>query len=102
MSYSAQETRLPTLAAGFTLGFGVLTVWKAIKQTRSVKVPRRSAYLYMVWGEIFSNLFLGVMGWLLLEGVLPEGYVHGIALELFIKSLSLLKFLGKFIPYCSL
>lgn len=38
-----------SLAVGFTLGFGFLTVWEAIKQTRRSKNPRRSIYIYMVW-----------------------------------------------------
>lgn len=38
-----------SLAVGFTLGFGLLTVWEAIKQTRRSKNPRRSVYIYMIW-----------------------------------------------------
>lgn len=61
---------LTPAVAGFTLGFGFLTVWEAIKQTVRNKDPRRSVYIYMIWGEIISNIGLGVMGWLLLNGVI--------------------------------
>lgn len=56
--------------AGFTLGFGFLTVWEAIKQTVRNNDPIRSVYIYMIWGEILSNIGIGVMGWLLLNGVI--------------------------------
>lgn len=58
-----------TIAAGFALGFGFLTVWEAIKQTKRNKDPSKSIYIYMIWGEVFSNIGLGVMGWLLIDGV---------------------------------
>jgi hypothetical protein len=51
------DNKLAGLAAGFTLGFGVLTVWEAIKQTRSVKSPLRSHYIWMVWGEICGDWY---------------------------------------------
>jgi hypothetical protein len=65
------DNKLAGLAAGFTLGFGVLTVWGAIKQTYSVTSPLRSHYIWMVWGEIVANTAIGIIAWLLLEGALP-------------------------------
>jgi hypothetical protein len=73
MASSVTDFKVAGVAAGFTLGFGFLTVWKAIKQTRNVKAPHRSTYLYLVWGEILSNLSIGIIGWLFLEGVIPLG-----------------------------
>ncbi|KAF5125193.1 hypothetical protein E5D57_009880 [Metarhizium anisopliae] len=67
---SKGDIQIATLAAGFTLGFGFLTVWEAIKQTRRNKRPCRSAYIYMIWGEILANLAIGVVGYLLLDGVI--------------------------------
>lgn len=64
---SVQDFQLAALAAGFTLGFGFLTVWEAIKQTRRNHSPLRSAYIYMVWGEILVNVCIGVIGWLFLN-----------------------------------
>ncbi|KAK7923475.1 hypothetical protein PG985_007546 [Apiospora marii] len=62
---------LAALFAGFSIGFGWFTVWEAIQQTRRIRNPLRSTYIYMVWGEIVSNIPIGVLGWLLLDGVLP-------------------------------
>ncbi|KAK8126566.1 uncharacterized protein PG998_002325 [Apiospora kogelbergensis] len=62
---------LAALFAGFSVGFGWFTAWEAIKQTRRIKNPLRSTYIYMVWGELISNIPIGVLGWLLLDGKLP-------------------------------
>lgn len=67
---STDTNTLASLAAGFALGFGFLTVWEAIKQTRRNQNPKKSLYIYMIWGEIFANIGLGIMGWLLVEGIL--------------------------------
>lgn len=66
---SKTDLQIAALAAGFTLGFGFLTVWEAIKQTRRNRSPLRCVYIYMIWGEIFSNVGLGVIGWLFLAEV---------------------------------
>lgn len=70
MATSSGEFQLAAAAAGFTLGFGFLTVWEAIKQTRANRSPLRSPYIYMIWGEIVANLAIGIMGWLMLHGIL--------------------------------
>ncbi|KAL6702698.1 hypothetical protein ACN47E_001022 [Coniothyrium glycines] len=70
MSTTVQDYQLAALAAGFTLGFGFLTVWEALKQTRRNRNPLRSVYIYMLWGEIIANLAIGVVGWLFLTGLL--------------------------------
>ncbi|KAL1305386.1 hypothetical protein AAFC00_002279 [Neodothiora populina] len=70
MATTTGDYQLAAAAAGFTLGFGFLTVWKAIKQTRQNKSPLRSVYVYMLWGEILSNLIIGILGWLFLHEVL--------------------------------
>lgn len=72
---SKSDIQVASLAAGFTLGFGFLTVWEAIKQTRRNRNPARSAYIYMIWGEIVANLAIGIIGWLFLDGVLGPTYV---------------------------
>jgi hypothetical protein len=79
MATSVQDFKLAAAAAGFTLGFGVLTVGTAIKQTLAVKVPQRSAYIYMIWGEILANLGIGIVGWLFMEGIIPLGYLFFIS-----------------------
>ncbi len=67
---SKGDIQLASLAAGFTLGFGFLTVWQAIKQTQRNKRPWRSAYVYMIWGEIAANLAIGIIGWIFLDGII--------------------------------
>ena len=64
------DFKLASTAAGFTLGFGLLTVWEAMKQTHHIRSPLRSVYLYMVWGEIVVNLAIGIVAWLFLDGTL--------------------------------
>ena len=73
---SRSDIQIAALAAGFTLGFGFLTVWEAIKQTRSNRNPLRSTYIYMMWGEIVANLAIGIIGWLFLDGTLGPTYVE--------------------------
>jgi hypothetical protein len=64
------DVQLSALAAGFTIGFGFLTVWEAIKQTRRNRNPLRSVYIYMVWGEIIANIAIGIIGWIFLDGII--------------------------------
>jgi hypothetical protein len=65
---STQDIKVASMAAGFTIGFGVLTVWEAVKQTRQNRNPLRSTYIYMLWGEIIANLVIGILGWVFLNG----------------------------------
>ncbi|KAK2017158.1 hypothetical protein LZ32DRAFT_644583 [Colletotrichum eremochloae] len=67
---SSADYQLASLAAGFTIGFGLLTVWEAMKQTRRNRNPLRCIYIYMIWGEILANLIIAIVGWLFLDGVL--------------------------------
>ena len=68
------DFKLVGLAAGFTLGFGFLTVWNAIKQTSEIEKPYKSPFVILIWIEILSNVVIGVMGWLVLEGIVPVMY----------------------------
>lgn len=63
------DQTLASLAVGFTLGFGLLTVWEAIKQTRRSKNPRRSSYVYMIWAEIAANVAILILANLMFHGV---------------------------------
>lgn len=69
------DIQVAALAAGFTIGFGFLTVWEAMKQTSRNRNPLRSLYIFMIWGEIIANVILGVLAWLFLDGTIPAGYV---------------------------
>ncbi|KAM0199681.1 hypothetical protein ACHAQI_011982 [Fusarium lateritium] len=73
MSSSISDYKVASMALGFSLGFGFLTVWQAIKQTRRNRNPLRSTYIYMIWGEIAANLGLGILGYLFLNGVIQPG-----------------------------
>ncbi|KAI0175453.1 hypothetical protein BJ166DRAFT_175197 [Pestalotiopsis sp. NC0098] len=64
------DYQVASLAAGFTIGFGFLTVWEALKQTKKNKNPLRSTYIYMLWGEIAANLVIAIIAWLFLDGIL--------------------------------
>jgi MFS superfamily sulfate permease-like transporter len=70
MATSVGNFKLASTANGFTLGFGVLTVWEAIKQTMAIRSPLRGVYIYTVWGEILANLSIGIIAWLFLDGTL--------------------------------
>ncbi|KAF6821786.1 hypothetical protein CPLU01_12399 [Colletotrichum plurivorum] len=67
---SKTDYQIASLAAGFTIGFGFLTVWEAMKQTRRNRNPLRSTYIYMMWGEILANLVITIIGWLFLDGII--------------------------------
>ncbi|KAG8165002.1 hypothetical protein KVR01_005277 [Diaporthe batatas] len=69
MSDEKSDQTLASLAVGFTLGFGLLTVWEAVKQTRRSKNPRRSSYVYMIWVEVASNVGILILANLLFHGV---------------------------------
>lgn len=75
MSSTVADYKVASMALGFSLGFGFLTVWTAIKQTRRNRNPLRSSYIYMIWGEILANLGIGILGYLFLNDVIKPGYV---------------------------
>ncbi|PCD25496.1 hypothetical protein AU210_014599 [Fusarium oxysporum f. sp. radicis-cucumerinum] len=76
---SVTDYKVASMALGFSLGFGFLTVWQAIKQTKRNRNPLRSAYIYMIWGEIAANVGLGILGYLFLNGVIKPGLKWGTA-----------------------
>ncbi|RBR26950.1 uncharacterized protein FIESC28_00218 [Fusarium coffeatum] len=67
---STSDHKIASMAMGFTLGFGLLTVWEAWKQTRRNRNPLRSTYIYMLWGEIAANLAIAIIGWVFLDGII--------------------------------
>ncbi|KAH0012617.1 hypothetical protein KCU78_g9600, partial [Aureobasidium melanogenum] len=72
---SSGDYQVAACAAGFTLGFGYLTTVRAVHQTRANRNPLRSAYIYMIWGEIVANLVLGILCWLWLKDIVHNGAV---------------------------
>ncbi|RDW77590.1 hypothetical protein BP6252_05643 [Coleophoma cylindrospora] len=77
---SAGDAQLSGLAAGFSIGFGIWTTTCAIRQTKRCKNPRRSLFLYMVWGEILANLFMGILAWLAINKVIAQSLTFFIAI----------------------
>lgn len=74
MATTVGDWKISGAAAGFSLGFGFLTVWKAIKQTNSIKRPYHSTYVILVWAEIIANIGLGIIAWLYMEEIIPRGF----------------------------
>ncbi|THY99973.1 hypothetical protein D6C93_03806 [Aureobasidium pullulans] len=72
---SSGDNQVAACAAGFSLGFGYLTTVRAIHQTRANRAPWRSAYIWMIWGEILANLCLGILTWLWLKDIVKNGPV---------------------------
>ena len=72
---AVRDLEISAAAAGFSIGFGFLVTWEAIKQTRANRSPLRSIYIYMVWGELAANLIITIMAFLLLHGKLKPTYV---------------------------
>ncbi|KAH7112726.1 hypothetical protein EDB81DRAFT_922848 [Dactylonectria macrodidyma] len=60
------DLALASLAWGFTIGFGWLTTWTALKQTKHIYERRgllvfRNAYVWMIWLEILVCLIFSII-----------------------------------------
>lgn len=71
-----EDMIIASLAWGFTLGFGWLTTWTALKQTTQIwrRYGRRSlrnAYVWMIWLEILVCAIFSIICWLHLNGNIP-------------------------------
>lgn len=67
---------IASIAWGFTIGFGWLTTWTAIKQTARIWRRQgwrvlRNAYVWMIWLEILVCLIFAVICFLHLKGIIP-------------------------------
>ncbi|KAF4552043.1 Hypothetical protein D9617_11g008900 [Elsinoe fawcettii] len=73
------DMNIASIAWGFSMGFGFLTVWSAVKQTNSAKRrhgARRlnTPYIWMIWLEILVCLAFSIECWLYLVGIIPPGF----------------------------
>ncbi|KAH7115478.1 hypothetical protein B0J13DRAFT_613503 [Dactylonectria estremocensis] len=73
------DLALASLAWGFTIGFGWLTTWTAMKQTKRIYERRgllvfRSTYVWMIWLEILVCLIFSIICWLHLKGIIPPSF----------------------------
>lgn len=71
---------IASLAWGFTLGFGWLTTWAAVKQTFRIwkRYGTRSihnTYIWLIWLEILVCLIFSIICWMYLRGDIGPRYV---------------------------
>jgi hypothetical protein len=78
---TVNDLQIASLALGFTVGFGFLTTWTAIRQTADIH--RRygysrlnSPYIWMIWLEILVCLIFAVICWLHLNHIIPPRYLY--------------------------
>ncbi|KAL2752397.1 hypothetical protein ACRALDRAFT_2126888, partial [Sodiomyces alcalophilus JCM 7366] len=74
-----EDCMLASIFWGFTIGFGWLTTWKAMRQ--SMRVWRRhqwgvfrSAFIWMIWLEIIVCLIFGIICYLHLLDIIPPSF----------------------------
>lgn len=70
---------IASLAWGFTIGFGWLTISTALKQTkqtwkRQKRRTFRNAYIWMIWLEVLVCLIFGVICFLYLLHFIPPSF----------------------------
>lgn len=63
---SLTDIKIASFVAGITVGVGFLAGWEAFKQTKSIRKPWQSIFVWMIWGEMFVCSALVVQAWLLL------------------------------------
>ncbi|KEQ64831.1 uncharacterized protein M437DRAFT_13838, partial [Aureobasidium melanogenum CBS 110374] len=72
------DLTIASLCWGFTLGFGFLTTWKAMKQTtamfRRYGVLKSNAYVWMIWAEVAVCLSFSIICWLYLRGIIAPSF----------------------------
>ncbi|KAH0606444.1 uncharacterized protein H6S33_004105 [Morchella sextelata] len=67
------DMNIASICWGFTLGFGFLTTWEAIRQTNRARDPLRSVYIWMIWMELFVCLAFSIICWIHLDGgIIPS------------------------------
>ncbi|KAH6704093.1 hypothetical protein BKA61DRAFT_739913 [Leptodontidium sp. MPI-SDFR-AT-0119] len=76
---TVDDLQLASLAWGFTIGFGFLTTWTAIKQTADMKrrygySKLNSPYIWMIWLEILVCLIFSIICWLYLNHIIPPSF----------------------------
>lgn len=68
-----EDLIIASLAWGFTLGFGWLTTWTAVRQSTSIwrrysTHSVHNTYIWLIWLEILVCLVFGIICWLYLLG----------------------------------
>lgn len=71
------DMNIASISWGFTLGFGFLTTWEAIRQTNRARDPLRSVYIWMIWMELVVCLVFSIICWIHLDGgIIPRFVTH--------------------------
>ncbi|KAH7248187.1 hypothetical protein B0J15DRAFT_449463 [Fusarium solani] len=70
---------IASIAWGFTIGFGWLTTWTALKQSvhiyrRRGRAVVRNAYVWMIWLEILVCLIFSIICFLHLRDIIPPSF----------------------------
>ncbi|KAH8146716.1 uncharacterized protein LAJ45_09090 [Morchella importuna] len=68
------DMNIASICWGFTLGFGFLTTWEAIRQTNRARDPLRSTYIWMIWMEIIVCLIFSIICWIHLDASIPPSF----------------------------
>ncbi|KAL7276800.1 hypothetical protein RUND412_000186 [Rhizina undulata] len=73
---SLADISVASICWGFTLGFGFLTTWEAICQTSRARAPLKSAYVWMIWLELFVCTTFSIICWLhLYKDIIPGSFI---------------------------
>ena len=77
---TVNDLQIACLALGFTVGFGFLTTWTAMRQTADIHrrygySKLNSPYIWMIWLEILVCLIFSVICWLHLNHIIPPRYL---------------------------
>jgi amino acid transporter len=77
---TVNDLQIASLAWGFTIGFGFLTTWTAMRQTADMHrrygySKLNSPYIWMIWLEILVCLIFSVICWLHLNHIIPPRYL---------------------------
>ncbi|KAH9899063.1 hypothetical protein F4778DRAFT_792475 [Xylariomycetidae sp. FL2044] len=77
---TTSDLAIASLAWGFNIGFGWLTAWAAVKQTRKAylrtgRLVLRNTYLRLIWGELIVSLGFGLICYLHLNDIIPPSFV---------------------------
>jgi hypothetical protein len=75
------DLSIASIAFGWTMGFGFLTIWSAIQQTLIIRKRHGaskhiSPYLWMIWLEILVCLIFAIICFLHLNDIIPPRCIH--------------------------
>jgi len=69
---------IATIIWGFSIGCGLFSAFKAIRQSKSSweRSHRIRPYVVMIWAEWLSSMTMGVLAWVFLRGFLEPRYAN--------------------------